>query len=109
MNFGLAGKVVVVTGATANIGRGIALEFAAEAARVVAVGRDAEAGERVITEAHARGAQPAVFVRADLLDPASAARILQAAEVLGPVDVLINNVGGNVGAGFFVDSRPETW
>jgi 2-hydroxycyclohexanecarboxyl-CoA dehydrogenase len=109
MNFGLAGKVVVVTGATANIGRGIALEFAAESARVVAVGRDAEAGERVIAEARARGAQQAVFVRADLLEPASAARILQAAEALGPVDILINNVGGNVGAGFFADSKPETW
>jgi len=36
---GLAGKVVIVTGATANIGRGIALAFAAEGARVVIVAR----------------------------------------------------------------------
>jgi 2-hydroxycyclohexanecarboxyl-CoA dehydrogenase len=35
---GLAGKVVIVTAATANIGRGIALAFAAEGARVVIVG-----------------------------------------------------------------------
>jgi NAD(P)-dependent dehydrogenase (short-subunit alcohol dehydrogenase family) len=36
---GLADKVVIVTAATANIGRGIALAFAAEGARVVIVGR----------------------------------------------------------------------
>ena len=105
----LAGRVVIVTGATANIGRGIALDFAAESAIVVAVGRDEEAGARVIEQARARGAQKAVFVRADLLDPASPKRIVEVAEKLGPIAVLVNNVGGNVGAGFFVDSDPATW
>ena len=109
MDFKLAGQVVIVTGATANIGRAIALEFASEGARVVAVGRDAEAGARVIAEAKARGGAEAVFVRADLLDRAAPAAILAAAEALGPVQVLVNNVGGNVGAGFFVDSDPDSW
>ena len=45
MQTGLAGKVVIVTAATANIGRGIALAFAAEGARVVIVGRDAVAAD----------------------------------------------------------------
>jgi NAD(P)-dependent dehydrogenase (short-subunit alcohol dehydrogenase family) len=109
MDLQLAGKVVIVTGATANIGRAIALEFASERARVVAVGRDQAAGERLIGEAHARGAQEAIFVAADLLDQTSPQRILQAAETLGSVDVLVNNVGGNVGSGLFVDSDPDTW
>jgi len=109
MDLKLAGKVVVVTGATANIGRAIALDFAAEGIKLVAVGRDEEAGERVIGEALSRGAEEAIFVRADLLDPKSPARILEAAETLGPVSILVNNVGGNVGAGFFVDSDPESW
>ena len=109
MDLGLAGKVVIVTGATANIGRAIALEFAAERARVVAVGRDEAAGVRVVEQARARGADQAVFVRADLLDARAPQRILEAAEALGPVLVLVNNVGGNVGAGLFVDSDPETW
>lgn len=109
MDLGLAGKVVIVTGATANIGRAIALDFAADGAKVVVVGRDAEAGSRVVAEAKARGAADAVFVAADMLDPASPAKILAAAEVLGPVDVLVNNVGGNVGTGFFVDSDPASW
>jgi NAD(P)-dependent dehydrogenase (short-subunit alcohol dehydrogenase family) len=109
MDFGLTGKVVIVTGATANIGRAIALDFAAEGARVVAVGRDEAAGARVVEQARARGADQAVFVRADLLEPGAAARVLAAAEALGPVEVLVNNVGGNVGSGLFVDSDPDTW
>lgn len=109
MNLHFAGKVVIVTGATANIGRGIALDFATEGARVVAVGRDEDAGARLIEEAKARGAGQAVFVRADLLDPAAPAHIVATADTLGPIAVLVNNVGGNVGAGFFADSEPATW
>lgn len=109
MDLGLRSKVTIVTGATANIGRAIALDFAAEGAKLVAVGRDALAGERLIAQAHSRGAEAAVFVRADMLDRGSPAKILEAADRLGPLDVLVNNVGGNVGAGFFVDSDPESW
>lgn len=109
MDFGLAGKVVIVTGATANIGRAIALEFASEGARVVAVGRDEAAGARVVELARERGADRAVFVRADMLQPGAAAEVLMAAEALGPVEVLVNNVGGNVGTGLFVNSDPDTW
>jgi NAD(P)-dependent dehydrogenase (short-subunit alcohol dehydrogenase family) len=109
MDLRLAGKCVVVTGATANIGRAIALDFAAEGAKLVMVGRDEEAGARVSALATERGAQAALFVKADMLDPDSPARILAAAEPLGPVDVLVNNVGGNVGGGFFAKSDPRTW
>jgi 2-hydroxycyclohexanecarboxyl-CoA dehydrogenase len=109
MDLGLAGKVVIITGATANIGRAIALDFATEGAKVVVVGRDGEAGERVVADAIARGAAQAVFVAADMLDAASPARILAEAEALGPVKVLVNNVGGNVGMGFFADSDPAIW
>jgi NAD(P)-dependent dehydrogenase (short-subunit alcohol dehydrogenase family) len=109
VDLGLAGKVVIVTGATANIGRAIALDFATEGAKVVLVGRDEEAGARVAALAEQKGAQAAVFVRADMLDPESPARIVQAAERLGPIDVLVNNVGGNAGTGFFANSDPATW
>jgi NAD(P)-dependent dehydrogenase (short-subunit alcohol dehydrogenase family) len=109
MDLGLMNKVVIVTGATANIGKAIALDFAAEGAQLVAVGRDAEAGERLIEAALERGAAKAVFVGADLLDPDAPEAILDAAAQLGDVHVLVNNVGGNVGSGFFADSDPSTW
>ena len=56
MDTGLAGKAVIVTGSTANIGKAIALAFAEEGCRVVVVGRDEAAGWRVVDEARRRGA-----------------------------------------------------
>lgn len=109
MDLGLKGKVAIVTGATANIGRGIALELAAEGVRLVAVGRDADAGARIVELARESGVQDAVFVAADMLDPASPARVMAAAEKLGPIAVLVNNIGGNVDQGLFVDSDPAKW
>lgn len=109
MDMGLAGQVVIISGATANIGRAIALDFAREGARLVVVGRDEEAGARLVALARERGAQEVVFIAADLTDITAPARILAAAEQLGPVAILVNNVGGNVDAGFFVDSDPAKW
>lgn len=109
MDLGLAGKVAIVSGATANIGRAIALELAREGVKLVAVGRDAEAGARLVEAARAAGAADAVFVAANLLDKAAPAQILAEAEKLGPVEVLVNNVGGNVDQGLFVDSDPDKW
>ena len=109
MNLGLQGKVAIVTGATANIGRAIALELAAEGVQLVAVGRDAEAGARLVEQARERGAQQAVFVAADLLDPSAPEKILASANQLGPIELLVNGVGGNVDQGFFANSDPSKW
>jgi 2-hydroxycyclohexanecarboxyl-CoA dehydrogenase len=109
MDTSLKGKIVIVTGATANIGRAIALDFASEGAVIIAVGRDDAAGARLVTLAKERGAADTRFVAADMLNPESPARILAEAQAIGPVDILINNVGGNVGSGFFADSDPATW
>lgn len=109
MDLDLQGKLVIVTGATANIGRAVSLDFAKEGAKLVLVGRDQEAGARLIADCTDAGASAAVFVAADMLDAASPARILEAASALGPVDVLVNNIGGNVDQGFFVDSDPAKW
>ena len=109
MDLGLQGRVVIVTGATANIGRAIALEFAAEGARLVAVGRDVGAGERLVADARMRGAADACFVAADLLDADAPLRILERAAGFGGVDVLVNGVGGNVDQGFFAASDPQKW
>lgn len=109
MDFQLRDKVAIVTGATANIGRAATLDLAAEGAKIVAVGRDTQAGARLVADCKERSASDAVFVAADMLDPASPAKILEAAEALGPVEVLVNNIGGNVDQGFFVDSDPAKW
>ncbi len=109
MNLELADKVAIVTGATANIGRAITLALAGEGARLVITGRDQQAGDTVAGLARAAGSPEVRFIAADMLDPATPAALLAAAEAMGPVDVLINNVGGNVGTGFFVTSDPDSW
>ena len=109
MDLGLKEKVAIVTAATANIGRAIALELATEGAAVVFVGRDTEAGKRLVETAREKGAADAVFVAADLLDQGAPQKIIDAAEQLGPVSILVNGVGGNVDQGFFADSDPDKW
>jgi 2-hydroxycyclohexanecarboxyl-CoA dehydrogenase len=107
---GLAGKVVVVTGATANIGRATALAFAEEAARVVVVGRDADAGRRVVEAARERGAAEALWRASDVtIEHDVSALVSDVIARYGRIDVLINNVGGNAAVTPFVSSTPEQW
>ena len=61
----LAGKSGVVTGTSRGLGREILLAAAAEGARVVAVARNAEAGEAAVEEARAAGGD-AVFRQGDV-------------------------------------------
>jgi 3-oxoacyl-[acyl-carrier protein] reductase len=88
MDLGLTGKVCVVTGSTGGIGRATAAALAAEGALVVVTGR--ERG-RVAEAKAATGAAHGVV--ADLGDPGAPARLVHEAQELGPVDVLVNNVG----------------
>jgi 2-hydroxycyclohexanecarboxyl-CoA dehydrogenase len=107
---GLAGKVVIVTAATANIGRGIALAFAAEGARVVVSGRDAEAGQLVVKLAREQGAADALWRQADMTDGDQVTGLVSdSLAAFGQVDVLVNNVGGNKAVTPFASSTPDQW
>jgi NAD(P)-dependent dehydrogenase (short-subunit alcohol dehydrogenase family) len=91
----LAGKTALVTGATSNIGRAIALGFAAEGAHVVVSGRNAERGVAVVDQIRADGGR-ADFVAADLNGSPKASRDLgtAATRILGGrIDILVNNAG----------------
>ncbi|KAA9155385.1 SDR family oxidoreductase [Amycolatopsis acidicola] len=110
MDTGLAGQVVVVTGATANIGRATALAFAEEGAKVVLVGRDEQAGQRVASLARERGAADVLWRAADVTSGEQVAALFD--DVLarfGTVDVLVNNVGGNTAVTPFEESDPAQW
>lgn len=110
METGLGGRTVVVTGAAANIGRGIALAFAAEGAQLVVVGRDDAQGRRVCGQLIERGARDALWQRCDVTDRGQVdAMVLAVHEGFDHVDVLVNCVGGNVTMDAFVDSDPADW
>jgi NAD(P)-dependent dehydrogenase (short-subunit alcohol dehydrogenase family) len=96
----LASKTALVTGATSNIGRAIALAFAAEGAHVVVSGRSRERGAEVVDEIRAAGGR-GDFVAADLDGTQRASNDLAAAAtgiLGGRVDVLVNNAGIYPGA-----------
>ncbi len=86
----LDGKVVLVTGGSRGIGRGIATAFLAAGAEVVVCGRkDPES----LPEA---GGRRASFVAADVRDVEQLDRVIAAAvERHGRLDVLVNNAGGS--------------
>ncbi|WP_433062100.1 SDR family NAD(P)-dependent oxidoreductase [Dactylosporangium sp. CS-033363] len=83
------GRTALVTGATAGIGRAVAVQLADRGAEVVVHGRDPERGAQVVQEIAERGGR-ARFVAADLTDAADVARLAAAA---GEVDILVNNAG----------------
>ncbi|MDN5932179.1 MAG: SDR family NAD(P)-dependent oxidoreductase, partial [Pseudonocardia sp.] len=86
-------KVVIVTGAGRGIGRGEALECAAQGAAVVVAEFDPSTGESVAKEIVAAGGR-AVAVSGDVAD-AEVANSLVAAAVagFGRLDALVNNAG----------------
>ena len=98
----LDGKVVVITGAGGGIGRDIALQCAAQGARVVVndlgasvAGEGADAGpaQRVVEEIRAAGGQ-ATASTDSVSDVTGANRIVQTAlDVFGRIDVVVNNAG----------------
>ena len=89
----MAGRAVVVTGATRGIGKGIARVFAGAGARVLIVGRDGEAAKATVAELSATGAE-ASYLLADVSRREDCQRIAEAAaERFGGIDVLCANAG----------------
>lgn len=89
----VAGKVALVTGAGSGIGRGSALAFAREGARVIVSDIDARSGEVVAEEIRASGGD-ARFVRCDVTREAEVEALVDAAyAAFGRLDCAHNNAG----------------
>jgi 3-oxoacyl-[acyl-carrier protein] reductase len=101
MDLGLTGKVALVTASTRGIGFGIAQALAAEGARVAIVAR---------TEAYVKKAAESIGgfgVAADLLtDEGCQKAVAETERALGPVEILVNNLGTRAGSSW-QDTGPD--
>lgn len=104
----LKDKVAIITGATKGIGEACAMEFAKEGAKVVAVGRTADLGEKVVAAIKASGGD-AIFVMCDVSSKQQVdAMVAKTAAHYGTIDIVINNAGVNHSADFFAITE-EDW
>ncbi|TDC93592.1 SDR family NAD(P)-dependent oxidoreductase [Nonomuraea deserti] len=110
------GRVVIVTGAARGIGRGHALEFARQGAKVVVNDLGAEvdgtgssgAAAEVVAEIEAMGGQ-AVVNGEDVSDFDGAERLIRSAvDHFGGLDVLVNNAG-ILRDRMLVNMTPDEW
>ncbi len=91
--FDLNGKVTLVTGASAGLGRHFALTLARAGATVAVTARRLAPLQALAAEITASGGK-ALPVVLDVTDTASVAAALETVErALGPIDILVNNAG----------------
>jgi len=86
-----SGEVVVITGASAGVGRATARAFARRGARIGLIARDSDALSAACDDVHALGGK-AVMCVADVARPAeveTAAAMIE--ERLGPIEIWVNN------------------
>ena len=105
----LDGKVAMVTGAAAGIGRATALRLAAEGARLGVADLDEERGAALLAEVEAAGSE-AVFVRTDVSDEAQVDELVaRTVERFGRLDIGVNNAGIEGETAAIADQTTETW
>jgi len=104
-----AGKVALITGGNAGIGRAAAIEFAKQGAKVVVSGRREREGNAVVAEIHALGGE-AIFVRTDVSKATDVkAMIEQTLATFGRLDFAFNNAGVEQALTPLTDQTEETY
>ncbi|WP_102108442.1 SDR family oxidoreductase [Oceaniglobus roseus] len=95
MDLGLSGKRALVMSSSRGLGLGCAQALAAEGAHVLLTGRSGDKLEAAAKAITAKGPGKADFITADLTDKDAVNTLAKAAEeILGGVDILVNNTGG---------------
>jgi len=106
----LAGRTLLVTGATRGIGRSIAERLVAEGAVVALCSRDLADAERVAAELSAGGPGTAHGVGADVTVPGAAeALVATCLERTGRLDGIVASAGGAVGGPHLQESSVADW
>lgn len=105
----LENKVAIITGSTRGIGRATAKLFAAEGAKVVVVGTNAELGDSCVAEIKADGGE-AVFCKTDVTSEESLSALVKVAlDTYGRIDILVNNAGVGGSTANMNDITMDEW
>ena len=103
MNFGLEGRVAIVTAASRGLGKATAMELAAEGARVAMNARNEEQLQDTAAEIRSATGAQVLAVAGDVTNDADVNRLIsEAKNRFGSIDILVANAGGPP-AGFFDD------
>jgi NAD(P)-dependent dehydrogenase (short-subunit alcohol dehydrogenase family) len=105
----LNGKVAFITGAASGIGKGTALRFAAEGARVGLADMMDDEGQRVRTEIEGKGGR-AIYADCDVSNPEQVRRAIdRTADQFGRLDIVFANAGINGVWTPIEELKPEEW
>src|SRR2546427_7170550 len=105
----VAGRVVLITGGNAGIGRAAAIEFAKQGAKVVVSGRREREGQEVVAGIKASGGE-AIFLRADVSKERDVkATIERTLATFGRLDCAFNNAGIEQALTPLPDQTEETY
>ena len=109
MDLQLKDKVALITGGSKGIGLRTARCLAQEGCHVAIMARGSEDLEAAAAQIRAHGVSVAA-IQADVTQAEEASRaIASCVDQLGALNILINNVGGNVGARKFMESSDQEW
>lgn len=107
--FRLDGKTALVTGSSRGLGRAMALALAEAGADVIVAGRDGESVGRAARDVADRGRKAMTLV-ADMGVPDECQQALeQCLAEHGPIDILINNVGGRRKSESIREQTLDSW
>jgi 3-oxoacyl-[acyl-carrier protein] reductase len=109
MDLGIAGRVAIVTGASAGIGYAVADELLANGASVLAVARNEARLNQAAEKLLGRKGAKVASLAADVAKPESAELIVgKSIEAFGGLHILVNNAG-RAHAGGLMNSSEEDW
>lgn len=108
MDLGLHQKVAIITGGSRGLGKGIALNLAAEGCRVVICARQEAPLHEAAREIQNHGAE-VLALALDITNPEHAQKLVnETLARFGRIDILINNAGGNR-RGTFAERTDAEW
>ncbi len=89
----LQNKIAIITGAGSGIGRGIALAFTKEGAKIVVADWSKEGGEETVRQIQNQGGK-AIFVKTDVSKVVDVENMVKTClDEFGGIDALVNNAG----------------